>query len=180
MTTPSLFNENHRTVLVLDDKVSSYRDVLLHDREYRNKLGRCPICNGNIADRKVALFQELILALYKIYCWCGEKRRHEFETKEIKHMLSKNDYARFGDLVRFGGIVYKPKGEDNKSRKAWFGINMARAKEFFHGDREIPVQITLNQITNEIIESKYVKVNEIPQLVTYLGEHGLYDYEKEI
>jgi hypothetical protein len=55
---------------------------------------------------------------------------------------------------------------------------MARAKEFFHGYREIPVQITLNQITNEIIESKYVKVNEIPQLVTYLGEHGLYDYDK--
>ncbi len=177
MTTPSLFEPKEPvTDQPLDTIGLLKREVLTG----RNELKHCPICNGNIADRQVALFQELILALYKVYCWCGEKRKHEFETHEILHLLGKNEYARFGDLVRFGGIVYKPKDDTGNSRKAWFGINMARAKEFFNGDREIPVQITLNQITNEIIESKYVKVNEIPQLMTYLGEHGLYDYEKNV
>lgn len=91
--------------------------------------------------------------------------------------LGKSDYARFGDLVRFGGLVYKPKDKGGETRKALFGINMARAKEFFSGTREIPVQITLNQITGEIIDSHYVKVNDFPSLSKFIKANGLYDYE---
>jgi hypothetical protein len=144
----------------------------------RNEIEFCPVCGANIKDRTVSLYKGLIDALYKIYCWCGEKRRHEFETKEIKHMLGMNEYARFGDLIRFGGIVYKPEGENKTHEKAHFGINMGRARDFFKGEYKIPMQITLNQITNEIIEATYVKVSDFPELLELITEKGLYDYEK--
>jgi len=161
-------------------KAKDFRAVLEGDSILRKKLGFCPTCGHNIKDRKVTLYKELISALYEIYKWCGEKEVHEFETKDIKHLLSKNNYARFGDLVRFGGVVYKPKDEHGKSRKALFGLNMKRAKEFFAGKRDIPIQITLNQITNEIVESHYVTVRDFPKLIELLDEKGLYDYEKDL
>lgn len=139
---------------------------------------RCPICHSNISDRTVSLYRELIDSLYKIYVWCGKNRRHEFETKDITQFLGKNEYARFGDLVRFGGIVYKPKDDEGNSRKAWFGINMGRAKELFSGNRQIPVQITLNQITNEIVDAHYVSISDFPSLSSLITAEGLYDYEK--
>ncbi len=145
----------------------------VHDR--RNELKRCPFCNSCIEDRKIAVYKGLIDSLYKIYEWCGKNQKHEFETKEIRHLLGRNEYARFGDLVRFGGIIYKPK-EDGKSRKAFFGINMERAKEFFEGKRTIPVQITINQITGELIDQIPCHVSEFPALSKFIKENGLYDY----
>lgn len=147
--------------------------------EKRNEIKRCPCCNGNIEDRKISLYKELVNSLYKVYVWLGERRIHEFEMKDIKHLLGKNEYARFGDLVRFGGVVYRPK-EDGNSRKAFYGMNMARAKEFFAGTRTIPVQITLNQITNEIVSQVDCYYDEFPSLVDYLKQHGLFDYELRI
>jgi len=47
---------------------------------------------------------------------------------------------------------------------------MKRAKEFFAGKRDIPIQITLNQITNEIVESHYVTVRDFPKLIELLDE----------
>jgi hypothetical protein len=147
--------------------------------EARNRIKKCPFCNSCILDRKVALYKELIDALYKVYCWCGRKRKHDFEMKEIRHLLGRNEYARFGDLVRFGGLIYKPKLY-GKTRKAYYGLNMARAKEFFAGTRTIPVQITLDQITNEIVGEVPCYVKEFPKLATFLRQNGLYDYEKDI
>lgn len=160
--------------------LQSLNDYLSVNDAERNHLGRCPVCGSNIADRKVTLFKEIISALYDVYVWCGRNRVHEFETKDIKNLLSKSNYARFGDLIRFGGLVYKPKDENGHSRKAWFGLNMARCKEFFAGKRAIPVQITLNQITNEIVSQKYVTVLEFPSLTALMTQDGLYDYEKDI
>lgn len=146
---------------------------------HRNEMGECPYCGASIKDRKVALYKGLIDALYKIYCWCGKHKRHEFETKEIKDFLGKNEYARFGDLVRFGGIVYKPKVE-GESSKAVFGINMVRAKEFFSGQRDIPLQITLDQISGEIIDEIRGKVGDFPELSEFITSNGLYDYEMPV
>ena len=57
---------------------------------------------------------------------------------------------------------------------------MSRCKEFFNKKRDIPVQITLNQITNEIIAEKRIFVDEFPELSTFLSEKGVYDYEKDL
>lgn len=155
-----------------------FKEQLKVDNECRNSVGNCPLCGQNIKDRTVTLFRELIDALYEVYKWCGEKRTHEFKMKDIRHLLGRNEYARFGDFVRFGGIIYKPKNDDGESEKASYGINMARAKQFFAGQYQIPIQITLNQITNEIIDAKYVTVADFPNLVQLITEQGLYDYER--
>ena len=161
--------------------IEKLKDNLIMNDMYRNEIvKRCPVCNSNIQDRNVALYKELIKSLYKVYVWCGQHRVHEFEMNDIKDFLDKNDYARFGDLVRFGGLVYRPKDDDGDKHKGLFGLNMARCKEFFRGEREIPVQITLNQITNEIVNAKYIKVDQFPKLYEFLTEKGIYDYEKDL
>ena len=157
------------------------RDHLITNDEYRNNVvKRCPVCSSNVQDRNVALYKELINCLYKVYVGCGQHKVHEFEMGNIKDLLDKNAYARFGDLVRFGGLVYRPKGDDDEKHKGLYGLNMARCKEFYNGHREIPVQITLNQITNEIIKSKYISVRDFPELIKFLDERGVYDYNKEV
>lgn len=155
----------------MTQEITDLKERLKIDPELRNQLGRCPCCNSNIEDRHVTLYRGLIKALYSVYRWCRQNHKHEFRTKDIKHLLGKNEYARFGDLTWFGGIVYKPK----PNRKAWFGINMTRAREFFEGTRQIPLQVLLNQITNEIVESKYVSVGEFPELKDLLSADGLYN-----
>lgn len=139
----------------------------------RNEIGRCPCCGGNIADRIISLYRGLIEDMYKVYCWCGANKRHEFQMKDIRHLLTRNSYARFGDLVWFGGIVYK-------NGKAHYGMNMVRAKNFFHGFVAIPGQITINQITNQIEERRFIHINEIKPLKELMTQEGLYDHERII
>lgn len=132
----------------------------------RNRLKLCPCCNANIEDRTIALYSGLIKALYDVCKWCQEKQVHEFEMRDIRHLLQKNEYTRFGDLVRFGGIVYK-KG------KASYGIHMERARAFFKGESEIPLYITVNQITNEVVDKKMGKVTDVKKLTAWLSTDNL-------
>lgn len=164
--------------ILMTDQFKALREAMRTDSKLREQLGFCPLCDSNVKDRVVSLYKGLIQSLYDVYVWCGKNKRHEFEMKDIRQILGTVNYTRFGDLVRFGGIVYKPKDEFGESRKGWYGINMFRAAEFFAGERDIPVQITLNQITNEIEHETRVKVDEFPDLSAFLDEHGLYDSRK--
>ena len=148
----------------------------VHDN--RNDIKNCPICHQSIKDRKIALYKELIDALYRVYVWCGKNKRHEFEMKDIRNALGKNEYARFGDLVRFGGIIYRPVSE--QKRKAKYGLNMERAKSFFAGQYKIPIQIVLDQMENRIVSATYVTIKDFPKLKSLLTSEGLYDHEKEV
>lgn len=133
----------------------------------RNNIGFCPLCNANIKDRTVALFKELVDSLYSVYCWCRKNQIHEFSMKEIRCFLDRNCYARWSDLCRFGGIVYKVD-------KTQYGINMERAKAFFNGTYKIPVEIVINQITGETISRKDVDITHFPKLRERLNNEGLY------
>lgn len=164
----------------LPKTINDFSEIKEYIHLNRNEIGRCPCCNGNIKDRTVSIYKGLVESMYKVYCYLGEKRKHEFKMKEIKHLLSKNDYARFGDLVRFGGILYKAKDEEGKREKGRYGMNMKRAKEFFNGERTIPMQIVIDQIKDEILEKTQVGINDIPELTAYLTENGLYDYERKL
>ncbi len=57
---------------------------------------------------------------------------------------------------------------------------MSRARDFFTGHYKIPVQIVLNQITNEIIESRYVSVYDFPDLTKLLKADGLYNEQIDL
>lgn len=88
---------------------------------------------------------------------------------DIKHLLGSTEYTRFGDLVRFGGLIYK-------HGKASYGVNLDRAKAFFRGESQIPLYIVVNQITNEVVEERRGYIYEIKNLKEWLHkENRLYD-----
>ncbi len=112
----------------------------------------------------------MIKALIRVYYWCNKTKKHEFSRKEMKHLLkgSDNDIARWGDLVYFGGLVYKPQG------KGTWGINLERCREFISGKSEIPTEIYKNPITKEITKDAYRKINQIKNLSEFLDENKNY------
>lgn len=147
----------------------------------RNEIGRCPCCNANIKDRQVSLTKELFLKLYKVYVWCAERKVHEFKIGDVKHLLSKTEYANFSTLIRFGvGLVYRPLDDEGNDQNGTYGLNMQRCREFFRGERMVTLQGKLNQITNEIFERIDGYFHEVPSLVEYIKENGLFDYELRI
>lgn len=96
--------------------------------------------------------------------WCEEKGVHEFDRKDIKHLFkSENDTARFGDLVMFGGLVYK-------EGKSHYGLNMERCDAFFKGIYKIPTVIWKNPVTRELRLEDYKTINEIPSILKFLNE----------
>lgn len=149
------------------------QEYIQYVSEHRNELERCPICGSNIADRTVTLYKELINDLYRVYKKCVISENHCFKMKDIKDILDKNNYARFGDLCRFGGIVYK-------LAKGNYGLNMERCKAFFEGTYKIPVQITLNQIDNTIVDKVEVDISHFPELKQLLSNDGVYDYKSKL
>ena len=137
--------------------------------EHRNVIKKCPCCNASIEDRSIMLYSGLIKALYAVCKWCQENNRYEFEMNEIRHLLGRNEYARFGDLVWFGGLVYK-------QEKAQYGINLERAKAFFRGETTIPLYITINQINKEIVEKQEGYIYDVKKLAEWItDENKLYD-----
>lgn len=153
-------------------------NIRAYVHKHRNELQYCPFCDRKISDREESLYAELIADLYKVYRWCGEHKRHEFGMKDIRHLLSKVNYTRFGNLDHYGGIVYKPKAEGQD--KGVFGINMERAKEFFEGKRDIPLRRTVSLITGETIAEVRGFIKDIPPLVEFIDENGQYDPDAEI
>ncbi len=87
--------------------------------------------------------------------------------KDVKHLLGRNEYARFGDWVYFGGLVYK-------GSKADYGLNMERCAEFFAGRRQIPRSVFKNPVTRAITPGEYAYIYQIPNLVEFLDENELY------
>ena len=124
-----------------------------------------------VDDRVVALFSGMVLSLAKIYKWCVEKNKHEFQRKEINDLLTDgNKSARFGDWIYFGGLVYRPKG----ALKGTWGINMERCQKFFSGESMIPSKVLKDRITCEIKPFDYKHEKDIPNLHKFLDENGLY------
>lgn len=139
----------------------------------RNKVKRCPLCGNNIEDRTVTIYKDLVNDLYKVYKHCKQAGVYTFKMRDVKYLMSKNNYARFGDLSRFGDLVYK-------YAKGNYGLNMDKCLAFFKGIYKIPVQITINQITNEIVEKHEVDIQHFPELWQMLNGEGVYDNKKRL
>jgi hypothetical protein len=126
---------------------------------------RCPHCGHVIDKREIALFKGLLKALWRAYDYClikgGDK--HEFTMQEIKDLLGKNEYARFGDWKNFGGLVYKIK-------KAHYGLNMERCDKFFRNQLSIPSKIWKDQGNGEMEPCDYRFAREFPGLDQFLND----------
>ncbi len=131
----------------------------------------CPHCGQKIrGERQIALYNGLIFTLKRIYEWCLRTGKHEFQRKDIKGLFirNENDTARFGDLVMFGGLVYK-KG------KGKYGLNMERCRDFFQDKYEIPTIVWKKGLL--IRKENYKKLSEIPTLLELLDKEGNYKVE---
>jgi hypothetical protein len=130
---------------------------------------RCPHCGQIISLREIALYRGLVLALWRVYQYILQcNRGWSFTRKEIKHLFaSENDTARFGDWVLFGGLVFKEK-------KAHYGINLNRCRDFFEGNLSIPIRVIKNPVSNMITPLDYKTINNIPSIMTFLNEDGYY------
>ena len=149
------------------------QEFIQYVSEHRNELKRCPICNSSIQDRTISLFKELIFDLYKVYKQCELRGNYYFTMKDIRHLLNKNTYARFSDICRFSGLV-------EKHKKNHYYINSTKCEQFFRGELEIPVEICINQITNQIVSQKSITVDKFPELRTMLTQDGFYKYTNKL
>ncbi len=134
-----------------------------------NEIKRCECCGQVISQREIALYRGLIIALYRV--WNFVKNRGEgynFTRKEVKHLFrNENDTARFGDLVMFGGLLFK-------DSKAHYGLHLIRCDLFFKGELEIPTRIWKNPVTGELTKEDFRTINQIPTMMTKLNEEGFY------
>ena len=119
-----------------------------------------------VAEREIAVFDGMVLALERILSHCKDKGIHEFERKDVKHLFrNESESARFGDWVWFGGLVYK-KG------KGHYGLNIERCEEFFRGERTIPLRILKKTYripkTNEYRTESDGTIKDIPSVLALL------------
>ena len=126
---------------------------------------RCMACGHIISKRQITLYSGMVYTLYKVFKWCDEKGRHEFQTKDIKHFFNLNSSARFGDWVMFGGLVYK-------NKKAHYGLNMIRCDQFFKGLYKIPEFVLKNPLNGEIEQGPDITINEVKGLKEFLSKDG--------
>lgn len=140
----------------------------------KKQKNRCPACGHIIDKREIGMFSSLVEALWQVYKWClewglkqNQKQRHEFKMAEVRHMLGRNEYARFGDWVLFGGLVYKTK-------KAHYGLNLERCEAFFAGKTSIPGRIWKDQGTGELEKVDYKFIGEFPGLIQFLDGDLMY------
>lgn len=132
--------------------------------EKRNQIKQCPCCNQTISDRDIMLNSGLIKALYNVAKWCQDKNTNKFMMKDVRHILGKNEYANFSSLERFGLV--------NKDGTASYQLDFGHLVPIFKGEKEFPLYITINQITDEVIEKKMGKISEVKKLKEWLMEEN--------
>lgn len=128
----------------------------------------CPCCGQSINKREISVYSGLLEALWRVFMWCEQKNRHEFDIKEVSHLLDKNSYARFGDLILFGGLVYRPNNLFSKKRKGLYGLNRARILAFFNGAEAIPTTLLKNPLDKTIEKTDYRFISQIKNLGSFL------------
>lgn len=125
----------------------------------------CPTCGQSVNTREIGLYRGMVDALLEVFKWCETKGKHEFQRKEIKHLLKDDgQIARFGDWVMFGGLVYK-------EGKGHYGLNMERCRNFFAGKYDIPSAVFKDPLTGEITPGEKKPINKIPKLTAFLNDN---------
>ena len=128
---------------------------------------RCEHCGHLITGpRIISLYMGLVVALFDVFKWCEEKEVHEFEMAQVKHLLGKNEYARFSDLALFGMVYKRAKGS--------YGLPIARLGGFFAGLDSMPIELEKEPKTGFLTQKRWAKINEIPSLVNFLDQNWQY------
>jgi hypothetical protein len=134
----------------------------------KQEKNRCPHCGHIIDKREIAIFKGMVESLALVYDWCMVKGRHEFQRKEIEHLLvGGSQKARWGDWVLFGGLAYK-------DEKGHWGLNLPRTEGFLFGSMPIPIRGWKDPLTGQFTPSAWGNKNDIPGLQGFLDEKGIF------
>lgn len=136
----------------------------------------CPTCGQSVNPRQISLFEGMVVALWKVFKWCEERNRNEFQKKEIQHLLQQNSISGNFAYWRWwgGGLVYSPNG-----KAGYYGLNMDRCKQFFTGQLAIPTIVYKDPLKPKDQQlsmpvEEYKKIGEIPKLTQFLDENHEY------
>jgi hypothetical protein len=88
--------------------------------------------------------------------------------KDIRSMIGHNEYARFGDWVMFGGLVYK-------RGKANYGLNMERCRKFLTNSEKVQTVVWKDPMTKEIIPSEWKYAKDVPGLLKFIDNLGMFE-----
>jgi len=94
--------------------------------------------------------------------------------KDVRNLIGKIEYTRFGDWKKFGGLVFTPEHNDDEGTKGLYGLNMERCGSFFKGFYKIPMKVLKNPVTGEITGIDYKTIREVPSLSS-LMDSGEYE-----
>lgn len=127
-----------------------------------------------VSPRIITINKEMVHSLMVVYRYLLAKGRYDFSRKEVKHLFrSETATARFGDLVYFGGILFKQK-------KGSWGMNMERAELFLTNRATIAENVTKNPITGEITPSETrLLMRQIKGIKDFLDANGEFVIEYE-
>jgi hypothetical protein len=128
---------------------------------------RCPYCHQVIEKREISLFKGMYEALAIAFDWCKQHDTYKFEMKNIRDLIGKNEYARFGDWVYFSGLVFK-------DEKGSYGLNLERVRGFLFEGKQICISGWKDPITGDFTPSRWGSRHQIPGLTKFLDERGMY------
>lgn len=137
-----------------------------------NHICTCPTCGHShrTDEREISLYKGMVRALWRVFLWCQREGKHEFQMKEVRDLITRIEYARFGDWKKFGGLVYSPPG----LAKGHYGLNLERCEAFFRGEYEVPIRVWKDPVTGNLRPEDYTMVNKVPELWKMLNEDGDY------
>ena len=130
---------------------------------------KCNQCGQTINTRKITLYSGMVHSLAKVYGYCWDKRRRTFARREIKHMLSQNEFARFGDWIEFGLL------QRNK-KKGNFIMHMELTRDFLRGEEKIPTEL-YKRGKEKVSRHGWKYIYEVKGLVDFLDTDGSYIVE---
>lgn len=140
------------------------------------EIKRCECCGQKVKPewREIVLYRGLVVALDEIYRWCDQKGIHEFRMGDVRHLINQVDYSRLNDLVRMGGLLYRPEGQ---AKRGYYGINMKRVHDFLSGKTTAPGKVWKSSKGGGIRPDAQVYVKEVKGVGAYLDEQGIYKAE---
>lgn len=155
-----------------EDVKNALPSIKMHLANVRNEYGYCPFCNSHIEDRTETLYKELIVALYRVVQWCKYNNKSEFEMLQVKDLMDKSAYSRWGNLIHYEVGVAKY----NNGNKEVFRIDIPLLEDIFKNRRTLIVKRKVNMITKETIKGseKRVYLKEMAVLKDFLDSYGNY------
>jgi hypothetical protein len=119
------------------------------------------------SERKVIFCGVFISALIVTYRYCKHNKTDFVEMKKIKSSLSKSEYARYNDLVRFG-FARRP-----SSKNGEYIFDLPAVERFFSGTTSVSAWFLRDARSDSFRLSKtQIFIGSVPSVEKVVEEYG--------